>query len=424
MFSSKPAGEGSIVKRSRFFRRQLRAAQQLDWGDPHQLAQVRNVLSATESLVSAAQVTALRRSLETVANGRALVLQAGDCAEHPDECGKRDIAAKSGLVHRLADTLGAGTGLPVIRAGRVAGQFAKPRSNPVEEIGTVALPAYRGHMVNAPEFDAASRRPDPLRMLMCFMAAREAVRHLGWRAGDDRAERDVESRMWTSHEALLLDYEQPQIRRVDRRQWMLASTHWPWIGERTRQTDGAHVELLSKVVNPVGCKVGPTMTPAELLDLCERLNPRREPGRLTFIVRMGADVIADRLPALVRAVRDEGHPVLWLSDPMHANTVKHADGTKTREVTTVVEELRRFRSCLDEAGVRAHGVHLETSPYAVAECVGGPGDALSSSAAPTVGSPSLCDPRLDPEQAAEVVSAWSGVGDSRAGSVLTKGGRS
>ncbi|WP_405825846.1 3-deoxy-7-phosphoheptulonate synthase [Streptomyces sp. NBC_00838] len=396
---------------------QLPAAQQPNWDDPRQLAQVRAVLSAAQPLVSAGQIATLRRSLELVAGGKALILQAGDCAENPDECAAPHIAAKSRLVHGLADLLSARSGLPVIRVGRIAGQFAKPRSTPFEEIGgTLSLPAYRGHMVNAPEPDMRSRTADPSRMAMCFMTARETMGHLGWRTDDSAAGRDIEAPIWTSHEALLMDYEQPQLRRLDDLRCMLGSTHWPWIGERTRQLDGAHVALLSEVVNPVSCKVGPSTTPDELLDLCKRLDPGHEPGRLTLIVRMGADVIADRLPALVRAVRDDGRPVLWLSDPLHGNTVRRADGTKTRVVSTVVDEVRGFLSVLDEAGVPAHGLHLEASPYAVAECVGGARSALPTA----VGAPSLCDPRLDPEQAAEVVSVWPRAGTPRAESVLTR----
>lgn len=391
-------------------KRPLRAAQQPSWDDPRRLAEVRDVLSAAQPLVGAGQIATLSRSLELVADGKALILQAGDCAEHPEECGRPHIAAKSRLLHGLADLLSARSGLPVIRVGRIAGQFAKPRSNPFEEIdGGLPLPAYRGHMVNLPEPDPRSRRADPSRMLMCFMTARETMRHLGWRTDDGPAGRDIETPIWTSHEALLMDYEQPQLHRLDELRWMLGSTHWPWIGERTRQLDGAHVALLSEVVNPVSCKVGPGTTPEELLDLCERLDPRREPGRLTLVARMGAEAVADRLPALVRAVRDDGRPVLWLSDPLHGNTVRRADGTKTRVVATVVDEVRAFLAVLDEAGVPAHGLHLEAGPYAVGECVGG----ARSSPPTAVGAPSLCDPRLDPEQAAEVVSAWPRAGAPR-----------
>jgi 3-deoxy-7-phosphoheptulonate synthase len=266
---------------------------------------------------------------------------------------------------------------------------------------------------------------------MCFMAAREAMQELGWRAGD-WAGRAVDDRLWTSHEALLIDYERPQIRRLDRRRRMLGSTHWPWIGDRTRQVDGAHVRLLSNVVNPVGCKIGPSMAPAELLRLCRRLDPHREPGRLALIVRMGADVLAGRLPALVRAVRDDGHPVLWLCDPMHGNTVKRGNGTKARAVAAIIEELRQFLWVLGAAGVTAHGLHLETTPYAVSECVGGTGGELPQLVAPTAGelpqlvaptagSPTLCDPRLNPNQALDVVSSWAGGGQRLAASVLTGG---
>lgn len=397
----------------RLLRRQPLATQQPDWPDPRQLGRVRDVLTAANPLVSSQQISALRRELERVAAGEALILQAGDCAEHPGECGEPFVAERSALVHQLAGLLGARSGRPVVRVGRIAGQYAKPRSQPMDELsdGSV-LPAYRGHMVNAPECDAHSRVPDPLRMLMCFAAADETFRHLGWRAAS-WAERDQDELLWTSHEALLMDYERPQLRRDGRRRWFLSSTHWPWIGERTRQPEGAHVRLLSRLLNPVSCKIGPSVTPPELLELCRRLDPLREPGRLTLVVRMGADDIADRLPALARAVRDDGHPVLWLCDPLHGNTVKSADGKKVRVVATVVEEVRRFLGCLDDAGVRAHGLHLEASPYAVTECVGGPVDPLS----PAGGAPSLCDPRLGREQAAEVVAAWSGASGTSDASV-------
>lgn len=381
---------------------------------------MRNVLAATDPLVGVAQVRALRRSLAAAARGEALVLQVGDCAEHPDECRKTHIDAKSALAHRLAETMGARAGLPVIRVGRIAGQFAKPRSASVEEIdGVGKLPVYRGHMVNLPAPDADSRRPDPLRLLMCFMTARETMQHLGWRTDSDRPHRDGETPLWTSHEALLLDYEQPQLRPVDGGT-LLGSTHWPWIGERTRQLEGAHVDLLAGVVNPVACKVGPGMTPGELLGLCGRLDPRREPGRLALIVRMGPAAVTERLPALARAVRDAGHPVLWLCDPLHANTIKRRDGTKTRHVATAVDEVRRFTAALAQAGVRGHGLHLEASPYAVGECVGTEPDPGH----PAGGAPSLCDPRLDPAQAMEVVTAWSAVGGPQGESVLTRRGLS
>ncbi|WP_306667790.1 3-deoxy-7-phosphoheptulonate synthase [Streptomyces sp. rh34] len=412
---------GSNVKCQASSKQPMSAAQQPEWGDRHQVAQVRNVLAATGSLVDTEQVLALRGALATAARGEALVLQAGDCAEHPDECRASPMEAKAALVHRLADLLGAESGLPVIRVGRIAGQFAKPRSRPLEETpGSGRLPVYRGHMVNLPAPDAHSRRPDPLRLLMCFMTAREAMEHLGWRADADWQAREAEDLLWTSHEALLMDYEQPQLRPTGDDRLLLGSTHWPWIGERTRQLDGAHVDLLSRVVNPVACKVGPGMTPDELVELCARLDPHRDPGRLALIVRMGPDLVTARLPALARAVQDAGHPVLWLCDPLHANTVKRPDGTKTRHVATAVDEVRRFSECLNGVGAQGRGLHLETSPYAVDECVGGPAGAVPAA----MGAASLCDPRLGPAQAAEVVAAWSAVGGPRGASVLTRRGLS
>jgi 3-deoxy-7-phosphoheptulonate synthase len=210
--------------------------------------------------------------------------------------------------------------------------------------------------------------------------------------------------VWTSHEALLLDYEIPMLRRDEEGRLALASTHWPWIGERTRQIDGAHVALLADVVNPVACKVGPRLQAAELLALCERLDPRREPGRLTLIARMGADVLADLLPPLVWAVRAAGHPVIWLIDPMHANTVTTSDGVKTRFVDTLIREVRAFQIAVRAAGGIAGGIHLETTPDDVTECV------CAEFGIERIGEKytTLCDPRLNPRQAISVVSAWSG----------------
>lgn len=213
----------------------------------------------------------------------------------------------------------------------------------------------------------------------------------------------ISSPVWTSHEALLLDYEIPMLRTDENGRLFLGSTHWPWIGDRTRQLDGAHVSLLAEVSNPVGCKVGRTMEPGELLALCERLDPDREPGRLTLISRMGADRILDRLPRLVEAVRDAGHPVVWLTDPMHGNTVTAPDGNKTRYVETVSHEVRRFQEAVIGAGGVCGGLHLETTPNDVTECVsceadlGHVGDKYTT----------FCDPRLNPQQAVSVVSTWN-----------------
>ncbi|MGX1157296.1 3-deoxy-7-phosphoheptulonate synthase [Streptomyces albogriseolus] len=298
------------------------ARQQPEWGDAARVRQVTDTLARHPALVDAADVDTLRSLLARVASGEALVVQSGDCAEDPAECTTGYVARKTAVLDLLAGALKMITHKPVIRVGRIAGQFGKPRSSPTEVVGGMELPSYRGHMVNGPEPDPESRRPEPGRMLDCYQAAREIMTHLGWRdAGPRHA---VEPPVWTSHEALILDYELPMVRRDDRGRLVLTSTHWPWIGERTRQLDGAHVALLSRVANPVACKIGPKVTADELLGLCERLDPDREKGRLTLIARMGASAVGDRLPGLVAAAREAGHPVIWLTDAMHGNTVAPA----------------------------------------------------------------------------------------------------
>ncbi|UCM88842.1 3-deoxy-7-phosphoheptulonate synthase [Streptomyces marincola] len=378
------------------------APHQPDWEDPARVRWVRKELRARDPLVARDDVRALRARLARVAAGEALVVQAGDCAEDPEECTAEHVARKAAVLDLLAGALRLITARPVLRVGRIAGQYAKPRSKPTETVAGVELPVYRGHMINDPRPDADSRRPDPLRMLTGYMAAREVMRHLGWQPGGAAAD-GFDPRVWTSHEALLLDYEVPMLRRGGDGGLLLTSTHWPWIGERTRQVDGAHVSLLAGVANPVACKVGPSMEPDELLALCRRLDPRREPGRLTLISRMGADRVADALPPLVAAVREAGHPVIWLTDPMHGNTVSVRGGIKTRFVATVAREVAAFHRAVTAAGGVAGGLHLETTPDAVTECV------ADESAVDEAGSVSttFCDPRLTPDQAASVIAAWS-----------------
>ncbi|WP_406090627.1 3-deoxy-7-phosphoheptulonate synthase [Kitasatospora purpeofusca] len=378
------------------------ALQQPEWSDLPQVNRVGEALASRPALVQPDDLATLRTLLGKVALGEALVLQSGDCAEDPQECTRQHVARKSALLDLLAGTLGLRTGKPVLRAGRIAGQFAKPRSKPTEVIDGVELPVFRGHMVNGPEADPEIRRPDPLRILTGYMAAGDIVEHLGWR--DRAAGRDVvEPLVWTSHEALLLDYEAPMLRVDDKGRLFLGSTHWPWIGERTRQVEGAHVALLSQVANPVACKVGPGMEPDELLALCEKLDPWRDPGRLTLIARMGAENVADRLPKLVDAVRSAGHPVVWLSDPVHGNTVTAPGGYKTRLVETVSLEVSRFVEAVRGAGGVAGGLHLETTPDDVTECASTEADLGSVGDRYT----SCCDPRLNPAQAVAVVSAWT-----------------
>ncbi|MEU8543244.1 3-deoxy-7-phosphoheptulonate synthase [Streptomyces sp. NPDC048717] len=373
------------------------ARQQPEWGDPADIERVREELAAAPPLVEAASLGRLRGLLSSVALGQALVVQAGDCAEDPAERTARDVRRKVGLLDALADVMGTITGQPVVRVGRLGGQYAKPRSAPTEWADGVEIPVFRGHLVNSPEPDPEARRPHPRRLLDGYRAASRIMTHLCPTPGARLA-----PAVWTSHEALLLDYEIPLLRRDREGRTALTSTHWPWVGERTREVEGAHVALLAGIVNPVACKVGPRMTPAELLALCERLDPGREPGRLTLIARMGADAVADLLPPLVRAVRAAGHPVIWLVDPLHGNTVTTTKGLKTRVVETVVREVAAFQTAVRAAGGLPGGIHLETTPDAVTECADVPGLTDRVGERYTT----LCDPRLNPRQAVTVVSAW------------------
>lgn len=378
------------------------ALQQPEWGDLLQLNRVGEALAARPTLVQSDDVATLRTLLGTVAGQDALVVQSGDCAEDPRECQPHHVARKVAVLDLLAGALGLITGKPVLRAGRIAGQFAKPRSSPTEVVDGVELPSFRGHMVNGPHPDPESRRADPLRILTGYMAASDVVEHLGWRErGAGRA--TAGPLVWTSHEALLLDYEVPMLRSDEQGRLFLGSTHWPWIGERTRQVDGAHVAMLSQVVNPVACKVGPSMEPDELLALCERLDPWRDPGKLTLIARMGAGNIAHRLPRLVEAVRRAGHPAIWLTDPVHGNTITAPSGHKTRLVETVALEVTRFLTAVRDAGGVPGGLHLETTPDDVTECATTEADLAGVGERYT----SFCDPRLTPWQAMSVISSWT-----------------
>ncbi|MEY9847308.1 3-deoxy-7-phosphoheptulonate synthase [Streptacidiphilus sp. BW17] len=383
------------------------ARQQPDWHDPLRAAAVRAELAHLPGLVAWEEVQVLRMLLAQAAEGNYQVIQAGDCAEDPAECESGQVARKVGLLDALAGVMKVNTGKPVIRIGRIAGQFAKPRSSPTETVDGRELPVYRGHLVNSPAPTAQDRRADPERMLSCYQAAYRATSFLRQRTGGWTP--PTGAPVWTSHEALVLDYELPLLRRTPTGQTMLASTHLPWIGERTRQLDGPHVQMLAEVANPVGCKVGPTMTPQELVALCDRLDPGREPGRLTLIARMGAARAGVALPPLVAAVRAAGHPVAWLCDPMHGNTVTSPSGHKTRTVETLIAEVVAFQQAVAEGGSTAAGLHLEATPDAVTEC------GWSGSDLDRVGEryTTLCDPRLNPQQAIAVAGSWGAVGGLR-----------
>ncbi|MFD0272039.1 3-deoxy-7-phosphoheptulonate synthase [Streptomyces sp. NPDC127106] len=380
----------------------LPAGQQPVWPDEEALASARAELAGSPALVRREDVDHLGTLLASAARGELQIIQGGDCAEDPAECTPGYVARKAALLDVLAGVMKARSLKPVIRVGRLAGQFGKPRSSPTETVAGVELPVYRGHMVNSPEPDPELRRPDPRRLVTGYKAAAGAMTALGWH-GEGRPS-PAEAPVWTSHEALLLDYEGPMLRTQDDGSVLLASTHWPWMGERTRALDGAHVELFATIANPVATKVGPTMTPDGLLELCGRLDPRREPGRLTLISRMGQGKAAEKLPALVRAVREAGHPVLWMCDPMHGNTVTAPGGIKTRYVETVVREVEEFQRAVVENGGVAAGLHLETTPDQVHECVTDEYHVDELGEKYT----SFCDPRLNSDQAIEVASAWRG----------------
>jgi len=372
----------------------LPAAQQPDWRHHPARDRVLEKLADAPPLVRPEELRALRAGLAEIAAGRARLLQLGDCAESFYESTAGHTSRRLSAIDVLADRLAARVGQDVLRVGRLGGQYAKPRTSATEVVDGVALPAFRGHLVNSEVASPQARVPNPRRLLWGYQFAGEVQRAL-------RAHRGGTLGPWSSHDALVLDYEGPLV-RVDPATGTryLASTHFPWVGLRTGDPAGAHVALLASVANPVAAKVGPAATPAGVLALCAALDPGREPGRLTLIARMGAEAVAEVLPPLVRAVRAAGHPVVWLSDPMHGNTVRTATGRKTRHLDTVAAEARAFVAVLADHGVPAGGLHLETSPDPVTECVGG---VVESEQELATHYTSLCDPRLNSDQAAELV---------------------
>ncbi|WP_216916486.1 3-deoxy-7-phosphoheptulonate synthase [Nocardia noduli] len=377
------------------------ALHQPEWSDPGAIARVSTTLSERPGLVTADQVRALRGLLATVAAGRAHLIQAGDCAEDPAEATVEHVARKVGLLDILAGTMRMSTHKPILRIGRIAGQYAKPRSQPTEIVNGVELPTFRGHMVNGPEADPLARRFDPDRLLTGYDCARAITDWLGWNA--ERGRGPLDPPVWTSHEALLLDYELPMIRADEFGRPYLSSTHLPWVGARTGDPEGPHIKLLGQVANPVACKVGPAVNAEELLAIAERLDPDREPGRLLLIARMGHEVVAERLAPLVSAVRAAGHPVIWVCDPMHANTVRTQGGLKTRRVVDLATEIRGFQQAVRASGGVDGGLHLEVSPEDIIECADENGPEPEAGTRYTTG----CDPRLNTAQAIAATAVWA-----------------
>jgi 3-deoxy-7-phosphoheptulonate synthase len=416
--------------------------QQPPWPDPDEAAAVSDRLAVMSALTTPHDIRNVLAAMVRVQAGEAFLLQGGDCAEPFGPEAVAGVRAKHRALGGLAERVSNRLDLPVVTVGRVAGQFAKPRSRPVETVDGQELPAFRGLMVNAPGPNTSDRTPDPHRMLCGYYTAK-AVLHelaslahstaqtLGPQVWDARTARELphvpgrayehdgslrsivpgygqtrwsegsgwrHTGLWTSHEALLLDYEEPLTRRDPLTgEWFLLSTHLPWIGDRTRQVDGAHVAFLAGISNPVACKIGPAAEPDDIVRLCERLDPFRRPGRLTLVCRMGASQVRERLPALVSAVRRAGHPVIWVCDPMHGNTTTTAGGLKTRHLKTMVDEVTGFFEVLRGLGEWPGGVHLEMAGGDVTECLDG--SRLTDEAHLTEAYHTLCDPRLNDEQA-------------------------
>jgi len=418
-----------------------------DYPDAGSVTRVEDELRRMPPLVFAGEARRLKSLLGNVADGKAFLLQGGDCAESFKEFSADNIRDTFRLILQMAVVLTFAGGKPVVKVGRIAGQFAKPRSEPIETIDGVTLPSYRGDNINGMEFEAEGRAPDPERLLKAYGQSSSTLNLLRAFAGGgyadlynihrwtlgfvadspqgarykELAEKISESltfmaaigvtpdthpemhrvEFFTSHEALLLGYEEAMT-RVDSTSgdWYDTSAHMLWIGERTRQLDGAHVHFMKGVKNPIGVKVGPTLEGDALLRLIDVLNPANEPGRLTLIGRFGADKIADRLPRLMEATKKSGRSVVWSTDPMHGNTLKAGNGYKTRPFDRILAEVKAFVEIAGSEGVHPGGVHLEMTGQNVTECTGGAravsegdlGDRYHTH----------CDPRLNGEQALEL----------------------
>jgi 3-deoxy-7-phosphoheptulonate synthase len=418
-----------------------------DYPDAAKLQSVEERLRTYPPLVFAGEARRLMESLGNVAEGKAFLLQGGDCAESFAEFSANNIRDTFRVLLQMAVVLTFGAALPVVKVGRMAGQFAKPRSAPTETIGGVELPSYRGDIVNGMAFNAEARVPDPerlvqsynqsaatLNLLRAFAQGGFADLHkvhrwnlefvadspLGARY-QELAERLSETlefmaacgltsetvpqiretEFYTSHEALLLHYEQA-LTRVDSLtgKWYGCSAHMLWIGDRTRNLDGAHVEYMKGVQNPIGLKCGPTLEPDDLLRLIDALNPQNVPGRLTLIARMGHDKVEAKLPGLIRAVKRHGAKVVWSSDPMHGNTIKSSSGYKTRPFDRILGEVKSFFAVHRAEGTHAGGVHFEMTGQDVTECIGGAKAVTEDSLADRYHT--HCDPRLNASQSLEL----------------------
>jgi 3-deoxy-7-phosphoheptulonate synthase len=423
------------------------AVQQPQWPDNGALDSALKQISAFPPLVFAGEARSLQTALGQVASGNAFLLQAGDCAESFEEFSAVNIREKLRVILQMAVMLTYSMGVPVVKVGRIAGQFAKPRSNNTETVNGVELPVFRGHMVNGPDAHAEARIPNPDRLVQAYHQAASTLnlvraftkggfadlnRVHAWnqefvaQSAEGKRYEDVASEIeralafmracgidtetntalhqvdvYTSHEALILGYEEALTRQDSLTGgWYDCSAHMLWIGERTRQLDGAHVEFLRGVGNPIGCKIGKTTDVDYVLSLCETLNPARIPGRLTLISRMGANDVEEALRPLLRAVRDAGHPVVWACDPMHGNTYSAPNGRKTRHLEDIVKEITGFVKAHRAEGTWPGGIHIELTGENVTECLGG-SEGLGNDDLDTRYE-TVCDPRLNGRQSIDL----------------------
>ncbi len=423
--------------------RSLPAEHQPRWPDETELNAVVDYLRTLPPLVFAGETDQLSEAMADASRGRAFVLMGGDCAESFAESTAERIRAKIRTILQMAVILTYGSSVPVVKIGRMAGQYSKPRSSATEVHEGRELPSYFGDAVNGHEFTAESREPDPRRLVEAYqrsVATLNLIRAFTqggfadlskvheWNQGfvanpayaryetvaaeidramrfmraagvDDQSLRTVD--FYSAHEALILPYED-SLTRIDSRTGRPynCSAHFLWIGERTRQPDGAHVDMLSKVANPIGVKIGPDAKPGEVLALMDKLNPGGKAGRLTLISRMGARKIEDRLPAIVEAVRKDGRPVTWVTDPMHGNTISAANGMKTRRLEDILAEIKGFFAVHEELGTHPGGIHVELTGDDVTEVLGGAEEVVED----TLGERyrTLVDPRLNHQQSLEM----------------------
>ncbi|MFZ1725200.1 MAG: 3-deoxy-7-phosphoheptulonate synthase class II [Albidovulum sp.] len=417
-----------------------------DYPDSAALAAAEAQLAVYPPLVFAGEARKLKRALGEVSAGRAFLLQGGDCAESFSEFSADNIRDMFKVILQMAIVLTWGAKVPVVKIGRVAGQFAKPRSAPTETVGGVELPSYRGDIINGFDFTPEARIPDPARMMQAYTQAAASLNLLrafstggfadmhrvqSWISGftdeeEAKRYREIATRIqdamdfmaaagltaetaselakvdfYTSHEALLLEYEEA-LARIDSTTGLpvAGSGHLIWIGDRTRQPDGAHVEFCRGVQNPIGLKCGPSLTADDLKVLVQKLNPENEAGRLTLIARFGAGKVGDHLPRLIKAVEDEGAKVVWTCDPMHGNTIKSASGYKTRPFESVLREVREFFAVHKAEGTIPGGVHFEMTGKDVTECTGGVRAVTDEDLSDRYHT--ACDPRLNASQSLEL----------------------